>query len=102
MRFEYDRFLYIPYQIIPSKQGLRPICIHPSSSIPTIKSYHQNKDEEMSGGHFESEAQRERRTERFHKPREERARSLCRGVKTSVVKQLTLLASKSSSHQNKD
>ena len=26
---------------------------------------HQNKDEEMSGGHFESEAQRERRTEHF-------------------------------------
>ena len=51
----------------------------------------------MSSGHFESEAQRERRTERFHKPRAERARSLCRGVKTSVVKQLTLLASKYSS-----
>ena len=51
----------------------------------------------MSGGHFESEAQRERRTERFHKPRAERACSLCRGRKTSVVKQLTLWASKYSS-----
>ena len=26
---------------------------------------HQNKDEEMSSGHFDSEAQRERRTEHF-------------------------------------
>ena len=31
--------------------------------LPT--SYHQNKYEEMSSGHFDSEAQRERRTERF-------------------------------------
>ena len=61
----------------------------------------QNKDEEMSSGHFDSEARRERRTERFHKPRAERTCFLCRGRKTSVAKQLTLWTSKSSSQQNK-
>ena len=47
----------------------------------------------MSSGHFDSEAQRERRTERFHKPRAEKTCFLCRGRKTSVAMQLTLSAS---------
>ena len=33
--------------------------------LPSDTISHQNKDEEMSSGHFDSEAQRERRTEHF-------------------------------------